>query len=139
MAMQIWDTAGQEKYHNIGPIYYRNAAAAVAVFDVTIDNFEQSLDAWIVSVKRTATDPLIFVVGNKIDLIEEDVEHDLMARVKQFGSKYNAVSFFTSAKSGRNIEALFEAVFTAVVRAAEPQPEVFPVEPPVKAVKQECC
>ena len=32
---QIWDTAGQEKYHSLAPMYYRNAAAAVLVYDIT--------------------------------------------------------------------------------------------------------
>jgi small GTP-binding protein len=63
--LQIWDTAGQEKYRSIGPIYYREAAAAIAVFDATVDDFEDSLDAWIVAVKRSAVGPRIFVVGNK--------------------------------------------------------------------------
>ena len=33
--LQIWDTAGQEKYRSVAPIYYRDAAAAICVFDVT--------------------------------------------------------------------------------------------------------
>jgi Ras-related protein Rab-22 len=32
---QIWDTAGQEKYHGLAPMYYRGAAAAVVVYDIT--------------------------------------------------------------------------------------------------------
>lgn len=35
MKLQIWDTAGQEKYRSVTPIYYRDAAAAICVFDVT--------------------------------------------------------------------------------------------------------
>jgi len=32
---QIWDTAGQEKYHSLAPMYYRGAAAAIIVYDIT--------------------------------------------------------------------------------------------------------
>ena len=32
---QIWDTAGQEKYHSLAPMYYRGAAAAIVVYDIT--------------------------------------------------------------------------------------------------------
>jgi small GTP-binding protein len=32
---EIWDTAGQERYHALTPMYYRNANAAIVVFDIT--------------------------------------------------------------------------------------------------------
>mmetsp|Transcript_14636 Transcript_14636/g.58485 ORF Transcript_14636/g.58485 Transcript_14636/m.58485 type:complete len:141 (-) Transcript_14636:695-1117(-) len=32
---QIWDTAGQEKYHSLAPMYYRGAGAAIVVYDVS--------------------------------------------------------------------------------------------------------
>lgn len=33
--VQIWDTAGQEKYKSLAPMYYRGAAAAIVVYDIT--------------------------------------------------------------------------------------------------------
>lgn len=82
VVMQVWDTAGQEKYRSIGPIYYRKAAAAIAVFDVSVEGFEANLENWIVSVKRSATDPLIYVVGNKVDLLADEI--DVTVRTRQF-------------------------------------------------------
>mmetsp|Transcript_42447 Transcript_42447/g.113257 ORF Transcript_42447/g.113257 Transcript_42447/m.113257 type:complete len:100 (-) Transcript_42447:200-499(-) len=35
---QIWDTAGQEKYHSLAPMYYKGAAAAIVVYDITKRN-----------------------------------------------------------------------------------------------------
>ena len=41
--IQIWDTAGQERYHALTPMYYRNANAAVVVFDVSnVTSFERA-------------------------------------------------------------------------------------------------
>lgn len=33
--LDIWDTAGQEQYHCLAPVYYRGAQAAVVVYDIT--------------------------------------------------------------------------------------------------------
>lgn len=40
--LSIWDTAGQEKFHALGPIYYRNSNGAILVYDITDeDSFEK--------------------------------------------------------------------------------------------------
>jgi small GTP-binding protein len=110
VTMQIWDTAGQEKFRSIGPIYYRNAAAALAVFDLRSDNFAPSSDSWIINVRRNCTDPQIYVVGNKADLVDSD-DPELLQRVKDFADKHRAMFFLVSAKTGSNINLLFESVF----------------------------
>ena len=47
MKLQIWDTAGQEKYRSVTPIYYRDAAAAICVFDVTSKLSLDDAEKWI--------------------------------------------------------------------------------------------
>ena len=43
MKFEIWDTAGQERYHALTPMYYRNAHAAVVVFDISnMSSFERA-------------------------------------------------------------------------------------------------
>jgi small GTP-binding protein len=135
--IQVWDTAGQEKYRSIGPIYYRNASVAIAVFDVRVDDFEASLDSWIVNVKRSALDPLIFVVGNKCDLIEDDAF--VMQRMRAFAERHSAECVLTSAKSGKNIAELFERVVAAFVRSCRADQDVFVTDAEGAEVKRECC
>jgi small GTP-binding protein len=136
--MQIWDTAGQEKYRSIGPIYYRNASAAIAVFDVRVEEFESNLDAWIVSVKRSAADPLIFIVGNKSDLLED--ESMVMGRMQQLGEKYGAECLLTSAKTGANVSLLFEKILDGLVQSCTREMDVaLAGEPEPVPVNNNCC
>jgi small GTP-binding protein len=135
--MQVWDTAGQEKYRSIGPIYYRNACAAIAVFDATVVNFEKSLEEWIVSVKRSTTDPLIFVVGNKVDLLER--QDEVANRVGQFAAKLNADAFLTSAKTGENVEGLFNQVLVRLMESCRANIDVAVQEPESETVNNDCC
>jgi small GTP-binding protein len=135
--MQIWDTAGQERYRSIGPIYYRNASAAIAVFDVGVRDFAPSLDAWIANVRRTVGDPLIIVVGNKSDLLTDDRE--VTARMKEFAESHKADCLLTSAKTGSNIPQLFDRLFAGLVKANTVQATA--AAPPIvePEVNIKCC
>lgn len=50
---QIWDTAGQEKYHALTPMYYRGAAAAIIVYDISRANTFKTLKTWVEVCKIT--------------------------------------------------------------------------------------
>jgi small GTP-binding protein len=134
ITIQLWDTAGQEKYRSIGPAYYRNVAAAIAVFDLTFPNFSQSLESWIVNVKRTADDPMIFIVGNKSDLPFEDA---VVVRMQQLSQQYDAQCLMTSAKTGQNVDLLFDHLFLALAKSCEPQVQV--ITNPAASSSQDCC
>jgi small GTP-binding protein len=110
ITLQVWDTAGQEKFRSIGPIYYRNASAALAVFDLQNANFGPSLDSWITNVRRNCTDPIIYVVGNKSDLVDSE-DSTLLERVKSFADKHRASFFLVSAKTRSNVNLLFDTLF----------------------------
>mmetsp|Transcript_38871 Transcript_38871/g.28752 ORF Transcript_38871/g.28752 Transcript_38871/m.28752 type:complete len:90 (+) Transcript_38871:138-407(+) len=68
--LQVWDTAGQEKYRSIAPIYYRDAHAAIIVFDITSEaTFNNIEQAWISSIKLNAKPDIVLgLCGNKCDL-----------------------------------------------------------------------
>jgi small GTP-binding protein len=135
--IQIWDTAGQEKYRSIGPIYYRNASAALAVFDCTVEDFTDSLTEWIVSVKRNATDPVIFVVGNKSDLLSE--QESVISRLEEFAGRFGAEYILTSAKDGYNIEQLFNSLFVALARSSDKNMDLIVYDNLESEVKGSCC
>jgi Ras-related protein Rab-4B len=111
--IQIWDTAGGERFSSLGPIYYRGARGAVIVYDVTSRESFEGLEKWIESVKEIARDVVIFIVGNK-----KDLEKERQVSYKE-ASKYaeqNDYDFYeTSALSGDGVEDVFMKMATKLV------------------------
>jgi small GTP-binding protein len=107
--LQIWDTAGEERYRSLGPLYYRNAVAAVAVYDVTSRGSFENVSSWIDAYRAVAgPDGLVFVVGNKTDLQDKRVvafEEGL-----DWAQERRYEFCETSAQSNEGIEDLFKAV-----------------------------
>ena len=74
----IWDTAGQERYRGLASLYYRGAAAAIVVYDITSAESLTKAQYWIGELRRAAEageckNIVIVLVGNKIDLEGERV------------------------------------------------------------------
>ncbi|RKP37414.1 small GTPase superfamily, partial [Dimargaris cristalligena] len=68
---EIWDTAGQERFYSLAPMYYRNAHAAVVVFDVTRATSLQRARTWVKELQRQGNlNMVIALVGNKLDLVQ---------------------------------------------------------------------
>jgi small GTP-binding protein len=106
--LQVWDTAGQEMYRALVPVYLRGAQAALLVYDVSDRESFISLGHWydtLIDVVPPST--AIYVVGNKIDL-ESHVIDD--AQAQQFAVAHNAQLYKVSALSGQGLDDLFEAV-----------------------------
>lgn len=75
--LAIWDTAGQEKFHALGPIYYRSSNGAVLVYDITDQDSFQKVKNWVKELRKMlGTDICLVIVGNKSDL-EKDRTVDL--------------------------------------------------------------
>ncbi|KAJ2831276.1 Vacuolar protein sorting-associated protein 21, partial [Coemansia sp. 'formosensis'] len=69
LKLDIWDTAGQERFHSLAPMYYRNAQAAVVVYDITRASSLDRAKSWIKELQRQASPNIVIaLVGNKLDL-----------------------------------------------------------------------
>ncbi|KAJ4432321.1 hypothetical protein ANN_20940 [Periplaneta americana] len=67
--LQVWDTAGQERFRSMAPMYYRNANAALLVFDITQYDTFQAVKGWVKELQRNVLEAMVLsVVGNKTDL-----------------------------------------------------------------------
>jgi Ras-related protein Rab-5C len=107
--LRIWDTAGQEKFQAMTPMYYRGAHAAIIVYSINdVASFE-AVDKWIASLRNNAEPhTLISLVGNKIDLNSERLVSTETGEEK---AAQCAASFYeVSAKTGKGITELFEDI-----------------------------
>jgi small GTP-binding protein len=107
--LQLWDTAGQERFRTLAPMYYRNAIVALLVFSVIDDHSLQDVRTWAEEMKQQTEEmPILFVVANKIDLVDERrvLPEQGQAVAKELGAFYSEVS----AKSGSGIDELFVRV-----------------------------
>ncbi|XP_034941474.1 ras-related protein Rab-21 [Chelonus insularis] len=104
--LAIWDTAGQEQFHALGPIYYRMSNGAILVYDITNNDAFQKVKNWIKELRKMlGNDVCLVIAGNKIDL-EKD-RNVTVEEAEEYAKQVGAVHFHTSAKQNRNIEELF--------------------------------
>jgi small GTP-binding protein len=105
MGLQIWDTAGQEKFRALGPIYFRKARGAVIVFDVTNEKSFEALEEWISMFLDVAgTDTKLVLIGNKCDVKEGRIAID---EAKDWAEKRGLQLFQTSARTGDGVAEPF--------------------------------
>lgn len=105
--LQIWDTAGQEKFHSMIPMYIRTSTVAVLVYDITSKASFESLDKWLKTVFDHAN-PIIFIVGNKLDLQEQRTVST--EEGQKFADEHEAHFIETSARTPTNILELFNQI-----------------------------
>lgn len=107
---QIWDTAGQEMYRNIIPIYFKGAVFAIVVFALNDVKSFNNLDSWLDEI-ATHSDPRIglVLVGNKCDTQDKEVSDE---SAKKYAADHSLTLFFTSSLTGQNVNAVMEYVAT---------------------------
>jgi Ras-related protein Rab-6A len=107
--LQLWDTAGQEKFKSLVPNYIRDAHCAVFVYDITRRESFDGVDSWLELYRNyRAEDAVTILVGNKSDLREERkvTREEGMQKARAKGLSFCE----TSAKSGSGIEELFHSI-----------------------------
>ena len=138
--LQIWDTAGQEKFKTLVPMYFRGAKVAILVYSVIDSDSKNEVEFWANSVKQATTGntQLIFV-GNKIDMDSERTVQKSQGEelAKELGGAFIEVS----AMENTNVQELLQLIgkkALEVVKSEEPQPSSQPITPSTKK-KQGCC
>jgi len=136
---EIWDTAGQERFASLAPMYYRNAQAALVVYDITKPSSLIKAQHWVAELHRQASPGIVIaLVGNKSDLAatgddlaedadaapaaegETEEEDGADARrvpskaAKAYADEESLLFFETSAKTGQNVAEVFTAIANAI-------------------------
>lgn len=108
--LQLWDTAGQEKFKAITRSYYRNSAGVIIVYDITCRRTFDNVKEWLAEAENNVGGPnpsqcVFLLVGHKADL--ED-QREVLYEEGEYYAKYHKIKFIeTSALSGENVNEAF--------------------------------
>merc|ERR1712159_576463 len=104
--LQIWDTAGQESFRSITRSYYRGAAGALLVYDITRRETFTHLTSWLEESRQHASPNMtIMLIGNKCD--DEEHRHVTYEEGEAFAKQHGLLFLETSAKTAHNVEDAF--------------------------------
>ena len=101
--LQIWDSAGQEKYKGLIPSYVRNSSIVFVVYDISSKTTFNNVPSWISFIKSIENTTII-LCGNKTDLTSREVQ---TSEGEQFAQKEGIPFFEVCAKTNENIKFMF--------------------------------
>ena len=108
ISLNLWDTAGQEKFRSLGKNFYKDSYIIIMVYDICDrKSFENIKEIWYPDIKEFGEKfHIIALVGNKRDKYEEEEVTELEA--KKFAEEIKAKFFLVSANNGQGIDAMFQ-------------------------------
>ena len=111
--VQLWDTAGQDKYRTIAKNYFKGSHGILLLYDVTKPSSFQNIRDWIQDIREEVSQKaIIFLIGNKIDLV--DKRKISKEKGIELAEEYKLPFFEASAKSGENVDEVFKALYKKI-------------------------
>ncbi|KAH0793782.1 ras-related protein RABF2b [Histomonas meleagridis] len=104
--LEIWDTAGQENYRCLIPMYVRGSQVVIILFDLSNAESFKSVDGWLEYVNSNGTVDDIFLVGNKCDIERKVTGIEALTYAETHNLKY----IEASASTGQNVDMIFSEV-----------------------------
>ncbi|NXB79216.1 RAB17 protein, partial [Donacobius atricapilla] len=142
---EIWDTAGQEKYQSVCHLYYRDAHAALIVYDIANKQTFSRAKLWLEELEKKflPNEIVIALVGNKTDLAAE--REVTTEEGEEFARTKGLLFMETSAKSNHRVNDVFMSVVQELLkREKEKASELSPrgrstVDLRASGVRTRCC
>ena len=122
ISLQVWDTAGSERFRTITSSYYRGADAIIIVYAVNDTDSFQNVRTWLTDIDEHVSWPLVkYLVGNKADLEDDRCIEERTG--KKEADNYGIKFMETSAKTSLNIEELFMSIAKDIQENEKPGSE----------------
>lgn len=102
LTLLIYDILGQKRFARIHSSYYRGTSGAIIVCDITRAETIDNMAMWAQSLFKVVSNVPVIFIGNKVDLGAVPEE-----KIKHIADQHIAKYFFTSAKTGENVENSF--------------------------------
>jgi len=104
--LQVWDTAGQDRFKCVVSSFYRGANGVMICFDITDLESFRNVDNWLDEAKRYCPEGTpIFLVGTKSDLQSKRMIS--YSTIKTYVENQKLTYIETSSKTNENIENCF--------------------------------
>ena len=111
--VQLWDTAGQDRYRTIAKNYYKGSHGILLLYDVTKTSSFENIREWIRDIREEVYEKaIIFLIGNKID--KKDQIKIKTEEGEKLAEEFNMPFFEASAKSGENVDEIFKALYKKI-------------------------
>jgi len=109
LSMIVWDIAGEVNQDKVPNSYFLGTSAIIYVFDVTRKSTYEGLESDINYLKKMLPNGITAIAGNKVDLVNDDFIDELKQSIPL------PWNILTSAKTGQNVEELFQEIGTKLL------------------------
>ena len=113
--LEIWDTAGEERFRTLAKNSYQGSDGIILVYDITQKKTFSNIKHWYDNIKNNIDidKVAIILVGNKSDLPDPQVKKESS---EKFCEQYNLQLIETSCKNNINIEETFNTLIEKMIK-----------------------